>query len=81
MFVFTKYDKLTEMIESNWVDARRDYTDTDIETEAKKYLLSHCVGPIKNFTLQEFTYIAVSSKFTVLRVLRITPNARSKTSL
>lgn len=67
MFVFTKYDKLTEMIESNWVDVDREYCPADVEAEAKNYLLVHCVRPIQNFTLQGFTYIAVSSEFTVLK--------------
>ncbi|KIM64407.1 hypothetical protein SCLCIDRAFT_1213244 [Scleroderma citrinum Foug A] len=63
VFVFTKYDTLTEIIESNWVDQQRDYSDKDVEVEAKKYLLSHCVTPIQNLTSErDFPYIAVSTK-------------------
>ncbi|KAL4065553.1 hypothetical protein V8B97DRAFT_1875211, partial [Scleroderma yunnanense] len=63
VFVFTKYDKLTEMIESNWVDSRRDYNPADIEAEAKKYLVTHCVQPIQNLTSEPVDpYIAVSTK-------------------
>lgn len=63
IFVFTKYDMLTELIETRWVDDRKEYTQDDVESAAAKYIQVHCISPIKRITQEEcIPFIAVSAK-------------------
>ncbi|KIM61818.1 hypothetical protein SCLCIDRAFT_856516 [Scleroderma citrinum Foug A] len=63
IFVFTKYDKLTEHVERRWILSRTNYTQTDVDLEADQYLQQHCIQPIQDLTKQsDIPYIAVSSR-------------------
>jgi len=62
VFVFTKYDKLIDEIEIRWDDEGREYTESEVEVEAERYLQKHCIEPIKRLTGEhDFPYLAVSS--------------------
>ncbi|KAL4077788.1 hypothetical protein J3A83DRAFT_4156097 [Scleroderma citrinum] len=63
IFVFTKYDMLTEDIERRWVLEKKDYTEEQLDSEADKYLKQRCIKRIQELTGQnDIPYIAVSSK-------------------
>ncbi|KAG6329704.1 hypothetical protein ID866_9384, partial [Astraeus odoratus] len=63
VFVFTKYDRLTDYIESKWVDEERNYTSEDVDLEAERYLKEKCIQRIQAVTgEQDIGYVAVSSK-------------------
>ncbi|KAG6334821.1 hypothetical protein ID866_4273 [Astraeus odoratus] len=63
IFVFTKYDILTDFIERNWVDEGKTYTAQDVEVAAEQYLRKHCTGPIERVTgVRNIHYLAVSTK-------------------
>ncbi|KAG6334348.1 hypothetical protein ID866_4739 [Astraeus odoratus] len=82
VFVFTKYDKLADEIESRWVDAGRDYTNADVDSEAQRYLEEKCVKRICQLTgEQDPLYIAVSTKIRyqdkLKQLIKLTYNAVS----
>lgn len=63
IFVFTKYDMLTELIETKWVDDRKEYTQEDVEKAAAKYIQDHCINPIQRITQERhIPFITVSTK-------------------
>ncbi|KAL4065486.1 hypothetical protein V8B97DRAFT_1162800 [Scleroderma yunnanense] len=63
IFVFTKYDKLTDEIEGKWVEEGKEFTEEQVGLEAEQYLKQHCVERIQKLTGQSnIHYIAVSSK-------------------
>ncbi|KAL4077780.1 hypothetical protein J3A83DRAFT_1663014 [Scleroderma citrinum] len=63
IFVFTKYDMLTEDIERRWVLKKKDYTEEQLDSAADQYLKQSCVKRIQELTGQKnIPYIAVSSK-------------------
>ncbi|KAG6331386.1 hypothetical protein ID866_7703 [Astraeus odoratus] len=63
IFVFTKYDTLTEMIEREWVDAQKTYEDETVDTEANRHLQEKCIPRIRGLTGEvNIPYIAVSTR-------------------
>ncbi|KAL4063061.1 hypothetical protein V8B97DRAFT_2087741 [Scleroderma yunnanense] len=62
IFVFTKYDMLTEAIERRWVLEKKDYTEEQLNLEADQYLKQHYIKCIQELTgRNNIPYIAVSS--------------------
>ncbi|KAL4065585.1 hypothetical protein V8B97DRAFT_2070717, partial [Scleroderma yunnanense] len=63
VFVFTKYDKLVDAIESKWEDEGKEYSESDVEIAAEQYLKKHCIERIEQLTGEyNIPCLAVSTK-------------------
>ncbi|KAG6336076.1 hypothetical protein ID866_3002 [Astraeus odoratus] len=61
IFVFTKYDKLIDVVEGD--DEYDDEMDVDYEAIAENYLRENCVKPIEQLTQEkDIPYIAVTTR-------------------
>ncbi|KAG6331385.1 hypothetical protein ID866_7702 [Astraeus odoratus] len=63
IYVFTKYDMLTEAIENEWAEHKTDYEIEDVDTEADRCLRERCIPRIQDLTREDHVpYIAVSTR-------------------
>lgn len=63
VFVFTKYDKLVDAIESRWEEEGREYLESDVEVAAAEYLKKHCIECIERLTGEHnIPYLVVSTR-------------------
>jgi len=58
---------LTELIETTWVDDRKEYTQEDVEKAAAKYIQDYCINPIQRITQERYIpFITISSGWSTL---------------